>query len=102
MQCFQWVHRKYNRTSKEEFKKLCEEPDDVPFFCLLCTIELNAEIFPLHDLDKIELNKLNGIDLPSQLSLLVPYETQSKLTKLPNLGDDLDENPVHIIKFKIL
>ena len=39
--------------------------------------------------------------MPSQLSLLVPYETHSKLTKLPNLGDfDLDENLVHIINSK--
>ena len=39
--------------------------------------------------------------MPSQLSLLVPYETRSKLTKLPNSGDfDLDDNLVHIINSK--
>ena len=71
------------------------------FYCLLCTFEVNAEICPLNYLDKIELNELNGIDLPSQLSLLVPHETRSKLTKLPDLGDfDLDENLVHIINSK--
>ena len=98
---FQLVHHKCDGTSKEEFKKLCEEPDYLPFYCLLCTIEFNAEIFPLNYLDKSELNELNGIDLPSLLSLPVPYETHSKLTKLPNLGDyDLDESLVHIINSK--
>ena len=73
----------------------------MPFYCSLCTIELNAEIFPLNYLDKIELNELNGIDFPPQLSLLVPHETRSKLTKLPNFGDfDLNENLVHTIDSK--
>ena len=75
-----------NGTFEEEFRKLCEE-----MVChstvLLCTVELYAEIFPLNYLDKIELNELNGIDLSFQLSLIVTYETRSKLTNLPNLGD---------------
>ena len=41
--------------------------------CIMCTIERNAQIFPLTFLDEIELNELNGIDLPSQLSSLPPY-----------------------------
>ena len=40
----------------------------MPFYCLLCTTELNAEIFTLNYLDKIELNELNGNDLHSHLS----------------------------------
>ena len=59
----------------------------------MCRIEHKAQIFPLTFLDKIELNELNGIDLPSQLSSLSPYEVRSKLMKLPILNDfDMDEN----------
>ena len=49
---------------------LSEEPDDVPFYCFLFTVQLNAEIFPFTYFDKTKLNELNGIDLPSQLSLV--------------------------------
>ena len=52
-----------------------------------CTIQLNAKIFHFAYFDKVELNELNSIDLSSQLSSLVPYETHSKLTKLPNLSE---------------
>ena len=44
--CSYWVHRKCNGTIKQEYEKLSEEADDVPIYCLLCTIQLNAEIFP--------------------------------------------------------
>ena len=91
--CLQWVHRKCNGTTKQEYQILSEEPDDYPFTCIMCTIEHNAQIFPLTFLDKIELNELNGIDLPSQLSSLPPYEVRSKLMKLPSLNDfDMDES----------
>ena len=99
--CSYWVHRKCNGTTKQEYEKLSEEPDDVPFHCLLCTIQLNAEIFPFTYFDKAALNELNGIDLPSQLNSLVPQETRSKLTNLPNLSEfDLDENLAQIINSK--
>ena len=95
--CCYWVYRKRNCTTKQEYEKLSEEPDDVPFYCLSCTIQLNAEIFPFTYSDKAELNELNGIGLPSQLNSLVPYETRSKLTNLPNLSEfDLDENLAQI------
>ena len=42
--CFYWVHRKYNGTTKQEYEKLSEEQQDVPFYCLLCTNQLNAEL----------------------------------------------------------
>ena len=70
--CLQWVNRKCNGTTKQEYQILSEEPDDYPFTCIMCTIEHNAQIFPLTFLDKIELNELNGIDWPSQLSSLPP------------------------------
>ena len=67
----------------------------------MCTIEHNAQIFPLTFLDKIELNELNGIDLPSQISSLPPYEVRSKLMKLPSLNDfDMDEKLVNAINSK--
>ena len=67
----------------------------------MCTIEYNAQIFLLTFLDKIELNELNGIDVPSQFSLLPPYEVHSKLMKLPSLKDfDIEENLVNAINSK--
>ena len=44
--CSQWVHKKCNCTSKGEYKKLSDEPDDVPFHCMLCVMKENSEIFP--------------------------------------------------------
>ena len=43
--CSQWVHRKWNCTSKTEDKKLFNEPDDAPFHCMLCVMKENLEIF---------------------------------------------------------
>ena len=61
----------------------------------MCTIEHNAQIFPLTFLDKIELNELN------EISSLPPYEVLSKLLKLPSLNDfDMDENLVNAINSK--
>ena len=93
--CLQWVHRKCNGTTKQEYKILSEEPDDYPFTCIICTIEHNAQIFPLTFLDKIELNELNE---ETELSSLPPYEVHSKFMKLPSLNDfDMDEKPVNAI-----
>ena len=51
--------------------------------------------------DTIELNELNGIDLPSQLNSLPSYEVRSKLMKLPSLNDcDMDENLINAINSK--
>ena len=68
--CSQWVHRKCNCTSKTEYKKLSNEPDDAPFHCMLFVMKENSEIFPHFFLDKSQLMELNGIDLPSQLKFL--------------------------------
>ena len=44
---------------------------------------------------------MKGVDLPSQLTNLSPFEISSRLNNLPNLNDfDLDENLVHSIDSK--
>ena len=44
---------------------------------------------------------MNGVDLPSQLTNLLPFEISSRLNNLPNLNDfDLDENLVCSIDSK--
>ena len=97
-QCNHWVHRKCNGTSKAEFDILSDEPDDVPFCCILCIIRNNAEIYPFGYLSTSEMLNLHGIDIPSQLSMLPSYTVCSKLTKLPNLDDfDMDENLIHAV-----
>ena len=50
--CSQWVHTKCNCTSKTEYEKLPNEPDDAPFHCMLCIMKANSEIFPHFFLDK--------------------------------------------------
>ena len=100
-QCSNWGHRKCNGTSKAEFDILVEEADDIPFHCILCSIQNNAEIFHFGYSSSSELLDLFGIDLPSQLVLLPTFETLSKLSNLPNLNDcDMDENLIHTIDRK--
>ena len=97
-QCNNWVHRICNGTSKAEFDMLSEEDDDIPFHCILCAIQNNADNFPYGYLSSSELLDLYGIDLPSQLSLLPSYDVRSKLNKMPNMSDfDVDENLAHTI-----
>ena len=97
-QCNNWVHRKCNGTSKADFDILSDEPDDVPFYCILCIIHDNAEIYSFGYLSTFEMLNLYGIDIPSQLSMLPSYTVCSKLTKLPNLDDfDMDENLIHTV-----
>ena len=94
--CDQWVRRKCNATSKHEYARLSNEPDDAPFQCLLCNMKENSQLFPFFFLDKSNLLDLNGIDLPSQLKLLESYDFKSKLTNMPSLHDfDMDENLIH-------
>ena len=64
-------------------------------------MEENSQIYPYFFLDKSELLDLNGIDLPSQLNFLEPYEIKSKLTNMPNLHDfDMDGNLIHKVNSK--
>ena len=79
------------------------EADDVPWSCISFIIKQRAEIFPFGFLSKLELRDLNGVDLPSFLSILPSYDTQSKLTKLSNVGDfDIDESFAQSINSKYL
>ena len=96
-----WVHRKCNGTTETEYERLSQEPDDLPFHCMLCIMKQNSQFIPLFFLDKSELLELNGIDLPSQLSSLESYELKSKLTHMPSLQDfDMDENLIHKVNSK--
>ena len=52
-----------------------------------------SETFPFGLLSNFDLLDLYEIDLPSLLKTLPTFETQSKLTNLPNMNDfDIDEN----------
>ena len=62
-------HRKCNGISLEEYEALVDEPDDLPWLCITCTIDEMASKFPFGYLSIIELSELYGIDLPSQLEL---------------------------------
>ena len=99
--CSNWVHQKCNGTSKAEFDFLMEEADNIPFHCILCSIQNNNEIIPFGYSSSSDLLDLYGIDFSSQLALLPTLETRSKLYNLPNLNDfDMDENLIHIIDSK--
>ena len=101
--CDNWVHAKCNGTTDGEYQQLRLEADDVPWSCISCIIKQRAEMFPFSFLSKLELCDLNRVDLPSFLGTLPSYDTQSKLTKMPNLGDfDNDENFVQSISSKYL
>ena len=77
-QCTNWVHRKCNGTSKAEFDTLSREDDDLPFHCIVCIIQNNADIFSFGYLSKSEMPDLFGIDMPSQLATLSSYAVCSK------------------------
>ena len=99
--CSNWVHRKCNGTTKTEYERLSQEPEDLPFHCMLCIMKQNSQSIPLFFLDKSELLELNAIDLPSQLSSLESYKLISKLTHMPSLQDfDMDENLIHKVNSK--
>ena len=84
--------------TEDEFQRLVEEDDDIPFSCLTCEIKQNAEIFPFGLLSKFELLDLYGVDLPSLVETLPSFETRSRLTKLPNMSDfGIDENLISTI-----
>ena len=71
--------------------------------CISCIIKQRKEIFPFGFLSKLELRDLNEVDLPSFLSTLPSYDTQSKLIKMPNLGNfDIDKNFVQSMNSKYL
>ena len=90
-----WIHNSCEGLTEDEFQRLVEKDDDIPFSCLTCKIKQNAEIFPL---SKFEVPDLYGIDLPSLVESLPCFETWSRLTKLPNMSDfDIDKNLIGTI-----
>ena len=50
--CNFWVHKSCEGLTDDEFQKLVEEDDDIPFSCLTCKIKQNAEIFQFGVLSK--------------------------------------------------
>ena len=100
-QCNNWSHASSNGISKSEYESLVQEDQSILWYCLLCQILNWANILPFSFFSTSELLDMNGVDLPSQLSNLLPFETSSRLNNLPNLNDfDLDENLVHSIDSK--
>ena len=94
--CEQRVHRKCKAASKQKYCRLSDEPDDVPFQCLLCIMKENAHTFPCFFLDNHEMLDLNGIDLLLHLKLSEPYYFKSKLKSMPNLQEfDMDQNLIN-------
>ena len=97
------IHKSCEGLKDDEFLKLVEEDDDIPFSWLTCKIKRNAGIFPFGLLSKFELPDLYGIDLPSLVQTLPCFETRSKLTELPNMSDfDIDENLISTISSSIM
>ena len=71
---------------------MVNEPDEIPWLCILCNIDDMASKFPFGYLSKIELSELYGVDSLSQLELLPSFEIRSKLSQIPNLDDyDIDK-----------
>ena len=62
--CDLWVHKKCEGISDDEFQKLVEEDDEIPWSCMICQIKHNAEIFPFGLLSKLELLDLMGLIYP--------------------------------------
>ena len=48
-----------------EYEALCNEPDDVPRFCLNCTLDFHENIFPFSSIENETLSNLFGYDKPS-------------------------------------
>ena len=87
--CNFYVHMKCNDISAAEYKELENEPDDVPWFCKNCTMDM----FPFGLLTNEEFLGLRDFDLPSFIDSAPSFEITSNLTNLPNLSDyDIDEH----------
>ena len=99
--CSQWYHRKCSGTSDSEYERLISEDNNIHWYCIICIIESNADIFPFGYLSRMELLDLNRIDLPSQLNLLPSYDIRPELQNIPTLNDfDVDENYIQTIDSK--
>ena len=84
---------KGNDISASEYEALCNKHDDVPWFCLNCTIDFHENIFPFGSIENETLSTLFGYDKPSVVDSLPSFEITSHLTTLPDLQDyDIDEH----------
>ena len=87
--CNFYVHIKCNDISVSDYQRLEKEPNDVPWFCKHCIID----IFPFGSLMNEELLGLNDFDTPSFADSTPSFEITSNLMNLPNLADyDIDEH----------
>ena len=53
---------KCNKPTKSEYIALIEENEDIPWYCVKCTISERAEMFLFLSLDNNEMNELHHID----------------------------------------
>ena len=91
--CNFWHHFKRNDISVSEYEALSNEPDDVPWFCINCSITHHESIFPFGSIENKVLSNLFDFDKPSVVDSLPSLEITSRLTNLPNLQDyDIDEH----------
>ena len=91
-ECNFWFHAKCEKISDLEYKILCDQPDNIPWFCVNCTMFDRESTFPFGSLDNEDLLILNNLDIPSLTESEPSFEITSHLTNLPNLSDyDIDE-----------
>ena len=85
-------HIKCSGISASEYEAFSNEPDDVPWFCLKCTINHHGSIFPFGSIENETLLNLFDFDKPSFVDTLPSFDDTTRLTNLPNLQDyDIDE-----------
>ena len=68
-----WHHIKCNSISCSEYEALSNEPDDVPWFCINCTIEYHASVFPFGSIGNDALSNLFDFDKPSAVDSLPSF-----------------------------
>ena len=68
--CNFWPHKKCNKISVAEYEDLSTEPDDVPWFCINCTIRNRESIFPFGPIENETLLNLFYYDKPSVVDSL--------------------------------
>ena len=92
-ECNFYIHIKCNNISVLEYEVLVSEADDVPWFCINCTIKYHACVFPFGSIENETLLNFFYFDKPFVFDSLPSFEITSHLTNLPNLQDyDMDEH----------
>ena len=88
MSYHQWIHFiKCNKSTKSEYAALIDESEDIPWYCVKCTISKRAEMFLFLSVDNNEMNDLHHVDRISLLDFLPSHELQSKLSGMSNISD---------------